>query len=156
MTERRFVLVAACIGLLGACGFDLRFDQTDAPSVLDRCSTPGTCIVTGSARQTRGITDDTIGYAIGPGRGSVEVQVPSRSDGGTTTTTSTTGEILVRGTGTYYVNGAAAPAPHDFSWVPITANPTVTVEIRDDASTLEIADATAVSGGCAVSNVRRR
>jgi hypothetical protein len=76
------------LGALLACA-------TPSPErLLDNACLDGACPTTGSARQTTGLTADSIGFELGPGPGSVTIAVPS----GSSFTTDQL-DLLVRGSG---------------------------------------------------------
>jgi hypothetical protein len=68
---------------------------------LDQACRDRQCNTTGSARETSGITGDSIGFELGPGPGSVtiDVDVPVRTDPGRF-------ELLDRGSGSLVVTVA--------------------------------------------------
>ena len=68
--------------------------------LLDTACNEGTCKTTGAERRTTGLTADSIGFQIGPGKGEVLIPIPmlNRPDDNAFDVT-----VLVQGTGTAQV-----------------------------------------------------
>lgn len=75
MTEKSWKLPCLILfGALLACG-------TPSPeTLLDEVCRDQQCATSGSARETTGLTTDSIGFELGPGPGSVNIMVPAWSN----------------------------------------------------------------------------
>ncbi len=138
--------VLLVIGALLACA-------TPTPErLLDQTCREGRCKTIGSARETSGLTADSIGYELGPGPGSVTITVPGQK-----ASSSAYLEVLVKGSGSLVVSAGAAGCTscsqsielHDgWRWEHVSVSGTflgaqtltVVVETLDDTSRVALLD----------------
>jgi len=115
--------------------------------LLDQTCREGRCKTTGSARETSGLTADSIGYELGPGPGSVTITVPGHN-----ASTSADLEVLVKGSGSLVVSTGCTTCSHSIElhdgwrWEHVaggfegTEPLTVVVETLDDTSRAALLD----------------
>jgi hypothetical protein len=115
------VLAAVCFG---ACSDDVESQAR----LLDEACEGVPCQTTGSARQTTGITEDSVGFKLGPSPGTVTIPLPDFSEAGDD---SFDVEVLVAGRGSYtgslrqpcssagcnpVVDSTTASIPREYEW----------------------------------------
>lgn len=106
-----------------ACSFDLFSDpEPDDPRLLDRaCPNVDDCEVTGAAQRTTGITEDSVGYRLGPGDGSLTIPLQPTGVG-----PDFVFEILVAGEGSAQLSSSglgiseSIELPSSYDWRRIT------------------------------------
>ncbi len=143
-----------CLILFGAL---LACATTTPVRLLDEVCKDEQCATGGSARETCGLTSDSIGFELGPGAGSVNIMVPPMQN-----QFGSSLELLVRGRGSISVTieqGNCAPACSsnaielhpDWRWLPVgtpgttlrsinQTGFTIVVETLDDTSTAALLD----------------
>ncbi len=151
--RRRALLLAGIAALLAVngCFGSLDLSSGPDPQWLTGLCADNACATMGSARQTTGITSDTIGFQLGPGAGSVLIpSVPGDLS------------ILARGYGTFsaeLLGGSTVERdiPKDYGWVDIGGSDdggvsNVRFSVSGDGSRLHIADlrVTLPAGHCSV------
>jgi hypothetical protein len=138
-------------GALLACG------MPTPERLLDEACRDQQCATSGSARQTTGVTSDSIGFEIGPGPGSVNVMVPLLPGH-----LGNDIELLARGSGSVSVtiegsdcapdcNARSFELGKNWDWISVGRAPagflgstqegfTLVVETSDDTSTAALLD----------------
>ena len=66
--RRALLLAFIAFGCFSACSDERDYSES---RLIDRVCASQACAVSGSARQTQGLTADSIGFQLGPGAGSV-------------------------------------------------------------------------------------
>lgn len=120
-------------------------DSDPRPSnsrLIDLCE-GGACSTSGEAEMTTGITADSIGFVVGPGPGSLEIDVGSITTGAPSNLTSW--EVLIRGEGTYSDGATKQSAPAGYAWMGTNVNfnegqPVLTLATSDSGARVEVAD----------------
>ena len=138
-------------GALLACGVP------SPERLLDEACRDQQCATSGSARQTTGVTSDSIGFEIGPGPGSVNIMIPRLSSNFGSGV-----ELLARGSGTVAVtiegpecapscSSSSIELNKGWAWISVGRAPTtlfnttqdgftLVVETRDSTSTAALLD----------------
>lgn len=127
MTERRrglrrAALLAGVAAMVACSSYNTEAETHSNPRVLDRICRVHACVVEGKAVRTHGITDDSIGFHLGPGPGRLVIPVTNELELGEV-------EALVTGTGSFAANAESCEkskckrpaAPSDYAWVSLGA-----------------------------------
>lgn len=106
--------------MCSAC-FDYDDPAPGDPRLLDRaCASATACTTSGKARRTTGITDDSVGFELGPGGGSVTIPLVADSSSDEVLV-----EVLVAGSGKVDVSSSELSASDsftlsgDYEWFPV-------------------------------------
>lgn len=170
---RRWALLAgwATVAWAAACE-DRPLQEMTSPRLLDQLCKPSSadCKLSGSARLTTGITDDSLGVKLGPEPGALHLRWPTLTGVGGTSSSGSPGsqrfEVLVRGKGRLMKPAGSPSLTDDFSWQTFAVTATfdsepgfLLVAEAVQGSEIEIVDVRetrALEYGCSVAAVGRR
>lgn len=166
MTERprglrRAALLAGVAALVACSSYNSETETHSDPRVLDRICRVHACTMEGKAVRTHGITDDSIGYHLGPGPGRLVIPVTYELERGDV-------EVLVTGSGSFVASPESCPtsecsrpAPSDYRWMAVvTPGPTristgsgqIVLQTTGEQDELDVADirSTKENATCAI------
>lgn len=171
--DRRTVFTM--LTLLWACeSYDERNDYHTPPRLLDRACKEGTCSLDGVAKKTAGITEDSIGFVLGPGEGEIVIQNTEISEPDGTNKiwvlSSGKGMIWIAPIADSYNRSAGAPdcpgvecyafpLTEEYQWIKLYGGVGgVVIHVENDGSTAQIADIrqeAITNYGCSVATIGR-